>query len=158
MDKLSWSALEYEPKERGGDWFWALGVIVAAGAGASVIYNNYFFAALLILGGFLLGFFAMKEPELVEYELGSKGLKIRDRLYPYENTKAFFVQIPSPEHEEIIKPMLFVKTERPFLPVLSIPIEIEMAEKIHARFAEKNVPEEEMKEHVSEKIMDALGF
>ena len=29
MEKLEWSALEYEEKERSRDWFWALGIIVA---------------------------------------------------------------------------------------------------------------------------------
>ena len=40
--KLEWTALEYEEKERGNDWFWALGVIILASAITSFIYTNYF--------------------------------------------------------------------------------------------------------------------
>src|SRR5258706_15804151 len=106
MEKLEWSALEYEERERSPDWFWALGIIVATSSIAAIIFGNYFFAALLILSGVLLGFFAIKKPDLVTYELNNKGLKIRNRLYPYENIKSFWVQVDR-SGETNLKPMLF---------------------------------------------------
>lgn len=155
--KLSWSALEYEEKERSKDWFWALGVIVVTSSVASIIFGNYFFATLLILGGILLGFFALKKPDTVFYELNRKGLRIRNRLYPYENIKSFWVQIDL-TGETNLKPTLFVKTNRAFMPILDIPIEEESAQDIHSIMLNQNIAEEEMKEHPSEKIMEALGF
>lgn len=151
MEKLEWSALEYEERERSNDWFWALGIIVATSSTASIIYGNYFFAALLILSGLLLGFFAVKKPDMVSYELNEKGLKIRTRLYSYENIKSFWVQVEP-------KPILFIKSERVFMPIISIPIEEIMAGEIHSIMLSKNIPEEEMRVHVSEKIMETLGF
>ncbi len=151
IEKLEWSALEYEEKERTQDWFWALGVIVVAGSLASIIYGDYFFAVLLILGGLLLAFFAIKPPDTVSYELNSKGLKVRDRLYPYDSIHSFYVQ-------REVKPMLFIKSQRFFLPIISMPIDADHTEIIHEIFASQDVPEEEMKEHISEKIMDVLGF
>ncbi len=150
--KLEWIALEYEEKERGNDWFWALGVIVVAGSVASFIYGNYFFGLLLIIGGILLGVFAVKKPDLVFYELNEKGLKIKNRLYPYENIKSFWVQ------KEGEKPMLFIRSERLFMPIISMPIKQNLAGEIKGFMLSNNVLEEEMKEHVSEKIMDSLGF
>jgi hypothetical protein len=149
--KLSWSALEYEEKERSADWFWALGIIVVTSSSAAIIFGNYFFATLLILSGLLLGFFAVKKPDLIHYELNEKGLKIQNRLYPYENIKSFWVQTG-------IKPMLFIHSERVFIPIISIPIEENMAEEIHSLMLAQNIPEVEMKEHPSEKIMEVLGF
>jgi hypothetical protein len=151
MEKLEWTALEYEYKERTRDWFWALGVIVVAGSLTSIIYGDYFFAALLVLGGALLGFFAIKPPDTVAYELNPKGLKIRNRLYPYENIGAFFVRKDE-------KPMLFIKSERFFMPIISMPINKIDADSIHRIFILKDIPEEEMREHLSEKIMEVLGF
>ncbi|OGI71350.1 hypothetical protein A3B84_00600 [Candidatus Nomurabacteria bacterium RIFCSPHIGHO2_02_FULL_35_13] len=151
-EKLEWTALEYEEKERGNDWFWALGVIVVAGSIASFIYSNYFFGLLLIIGGVLLGAFAIKKPDLVFYELNEKGLKIRNRLFPYKNIKSFWVKIDGE------KPLLFIKSERLFMPIISMPVEQDFAEKIKNFMLSKNVSEEEMKEHPSEKIMDSLGF
>ena len=157
MDKLEWSALEYEERERSTDWFWALGIIVVTSSVAAIIFGNYFFAVLLILSGILLGFFAVKKPDTVSYELNNQGLKIRTRVYSYENIKSFWVQIDL-TGETNLRPMLFIKTERAFMPIISIPIEDNLAEDIHSIFLSKNVPEEEMQEHASLKIMESLGF
>jgi len=150
-EKLTWSALEYEDKEHSRDWFWALGIIVATSSIAAIIFGNYFFAALLILSGILLGFFAVKKPDLIVYELNDKGLKIRDRFYPYERIKSFWVQ-------NEIKPLLFVHSQRIFMPIITIPIAENMAPEIHSKMLAQNIAETEMKEHPSEKIMEVLGF
>lgn len=151
MEKLEWSALEYEDKERSSDWFWAFGIIIVTSALASIIYANYFFAGLLILSGILLGFFTKKKPDMVTYELNEKGLIIRNRLYPYENIKSFWV-------EKNGKPLLFIKSERIFMPILTIPLEDSMTEIIQSIMIEKNIMEERMQIHPSEKIMETLGF
>jgi hypothetical protein len=150
--KLEWTALEYEEKERGKDWFWALGIIVVASSITSFIYSNYFFGLLLIIGGVLLGAFAIKKPDLVFYEINEKGLKIKNRLFPYENIKSFWVK------KGTEKPVLFIKSERLFMPIISMPIKQDSAEKIRNLMLSGKVREEEMKEHMSEKIMDSLGF
>lgn len=156
-EKLAWSVLEYEEKERSSDWFWALGIIVVSSSVTAVIYGSYFFAALLILSGVLLGFFAVKKPDVIPYELNRDGLKIRNRLYPYENIKSFWVQA-DPTGETNVKPILFIKSERLFMPVMAIPIDNSLAEDIHFILDSKNVTEEEMKEHPSHTIMESLGF
>jgi hypothetical protein len=163
MEELEWSALEYEEKERSADWFWALGIIVVTSSIAAIIYGNYFFAALLFLSGLLLGFFAIKKPEIVSYKLNNQGLKIRNHLYPYENIKSFWVQIDRTGETNLpaqagLKPTLFIKSERLFMPIISIPIEDIMASEIHSMMISKNIVEEEMKEHPSLKIMESLGF
>lgn len=157
MERLTWSALEYEEKDRSNDWFWALGVIVITSSVASIIFGNYFFAALLLISGVLLGFFAIKKPEIIEYELNKNGLKIRSLLYPYENIKSFWVQVDK-NGEKNLKPMLFIKSERVFMPIIEIPIEEELALDIQSIMLSKNIKEEEMKEHPSLKIMESLGF
>ncbi|HWA32076.1 MAG TPA: hypothetical protein VG694_01325 [Candidatus Paceibacterota bacterium] len=151
MESLRWSALEYEEKEHSRDWFWALGVIVVAGSVASVIYGDYFFAGLLILGGVLLGFFAIKKPDTIEYELSERGLRAGTRLYPYDNIRSFFVRTDP-------GPALLIHSDRIFLPVISIPIDPEMAEDIYGAMIAHEIPEEKLTEHSSEKIMDSLGF
>ena len=157
MEKLQWSALEYEEKNRSNDWFWALGIIIVTSSLAAIIFGNYFFAALLFLSGVLLGFFAIKKPDIVSYELNNQGLKIRTRLYPYENIKSFWVQIDTTP-ETKLNTILFIKSERLFMPILSIPIEDIMAPDIHSIMISKNIMEEEMKDHPSIKIMELLDF
>ena len=157
MKKIVWSALEYEEKEKSKDWFWALGVIVFASSAAAIIYGNYFFAALLIISGALLAYLRIKKPVLVHYELNDKGFVVDTTLYPYENIKSFWVQKEALVPEEL-RPLLFIKSERFFMPIILSPIQNEMADHIREYLLEKNVFEEEMKESIPEKIMEALGF
>ena len=156
-EKISWTALEYEEKEKSSDWFWALGIIVVTSSVASIIFGDYFFAVLLILSGVMLGFFAIKKPDVISYELNNKGLKIGNRLYPYENIKSFWVQADL-SHETNTRPLLFIHSERAFMPIITIPIEEEYAEEIYLTLLSRNIAEEEMKEHPSERIMEILGF
>ncbi len=157
MERLEWTALEYEDKERDPDWFWALGIIVVTSSLAAIIYENYFFAVLIILSGSLLGFYAKKKPDVISYEINEKGLRVHSRLYPYDNIKSFWVQIAHPE-DVTAKDLLFIKTERFFMPIIIVPIDISMADEIRNIMLNRNIPEEEMKEHASEKIMESLGF
>ena len=157
MEKLEWSAFEYEEKERNKDWFWALGIIVVTGTIASFIYGNYFFAVLIILGGILLGVFATKKPEEVFYELNDKGLRIRNRLYLYRDINSFWVRNEG-SAEENLPAMLFIKSERVFMPIVGVHLVNEIVNEVREIMLSKNIPEEEMQEHVSEKIMDYLGF
>ena len=99
------------------------------GALAALIFGNYFFALLLVLGGILLGFYAVKKPDMIFYELSEKGLKIKNELFPYENIKSFWVRTDLPAGAGI-KPALFIKSTRMFMPIISMPIEEAQAEKI----------------------------
>ncbi|MFZ2205778.1 MAG: hypothetical protein WAV23_04290 [Minisyncoccia bacterium] len=148
---IEWQALEHEEIEHTTDWFWALGIIVVASSVTAIIFSNYFFAFILILSGVMLGFFATKKPDMVTYELNDKGLKINTQFYPYKNIKSFWVQTEP-------KPTLFLKLDRFYMPMISIPIEENKAGEIKDLLLEKEVLEEEMKEHMSEKIMNTLGF
>lgn len=157
MESIEWSALEYEEKNRERSWFWALGVIVCTSSAAAFLYGNYFFGSFLILGGGMLGYLAIRKPDLVFYKLSQKGFHIGNNLYPYENIRSFWVQREAHGALEL-RPLLFLHTERFFLPVVVAPIEDAMGDRIRDFLLDKNIAEEEMKEHISEKIMEALGF
>ncbi len=150
-ENLIWSALEYEDKYRSRDWFWALGVVAVTIAATSIIFGNYFFAVLILISSGLLWFFAVKPPEEIQYNLNKKGLTVKSHTFLFEEIKSFYVQKEG-------KPILFLKTDRFFMPIISMPIEWSLADEIKKRFEDGKVTEEEMKEHPSEKIMDTLGF
>jgi hypothetical protein len=150
-EKLNWSVLEYEEKERHPDWFLAFGIIIAASSITAIIYGNYFFAILIILSGSLLYLYTIKQPKEIFYELNNKGLKINNTLFPFENIKSFWIQTE-------VKHILFLKLERPFMPIISVPLEFYLMNDVHEIFSKKNILEEKMEEHVSEKIMEYLGF
>ena len=149
---IKWELPEYTHKEKSNDWYWALAVVVVCGSIASVIYGNYFFAALLIIGGVLMGFFAGKKPDWVEYELNERGFKMKNRIHPYENIKHFWVD------EKGAEPMLLVYSDRPFMPVITAPIQPELGVVIREKFLQNEVEEKEIDEGPTSKIMDAIGY
>ncbi len=153
---LAWTLPEYTHTEKNNDWFWALGIIILCGSITSIIYANYFFAGLLILGGSLMGYFANKAPDLVSYKLTDKGLIMRNRLHPYEEIKSFWVQVPSPENN--MESLLFINSGRYFMPIIDMPTRPEDKEIIRIQMLSKEIKETEMKEHTAVAIMNFLGF
>lgn len=150
-ENINWTLPEREHREKTNDWYWALAVVVVAGSVASFMYANYLFAGVLVLGGILMGYFASTPPEVVDYEVNNRGFKIKNHTYPYKKIKAFFVGGEK-------NPFVFIKIDRPFIPMIYVPTEKHLTEMIRAKFMSFNIPEEEMKEYPSEKVMDMLGF
>ncbi len=148
---FKWEALEYEEKERSTDWFWALGIIMLAGSIASIIYKNYFFAILILIGGGMFWYFALKKPEHVSYELGDKGFKIQHEFIGYEKMIAFHIKVD-------MHPILLIKSKRFFSPITAIPVNEDDIEKIKEILLSKNIPDEEMEHHPYDKIIDTLGI
>ena len=155
LEKLEWTALEYEERERSQDWFWALGITMFASAAAAFIFGNYFFAILILIGGGLLWFLALKAPDVIHYEINGKGVKIESRIYPYEDIKSFWLEAGG-------VPKLFIKTERIFMPVITLPLENILGkisgEDLHNIFLTQGTPEEEMRDHPALHIMEFFGF
>ncbi len=151
FEKITWSAPEYEKRNRGSDWFWALGVIIITATVAAAMFGNYFFAGLIAIAGGILYIFEIKQPEIVNFEINSTGIKVREQTYPFKGIVSFWID---PNHRHT----LFIKSQRLFLPILTIPIHPDDAEDIHAIFVGQNIPKEEMREHISEKILETFGL
>jgi len=149
--KISWAVPAYTHSEKSVDWFWALGIVAVTSSIIAILLANYFFAILIVLGGILMAYFAHKEPETLYYELDKKGLKVKDRLYPYKSILAFWVDTTK-------NPTLFIKTDRVFLPVIPLSININVSERIREAFLAQEIKEEEMKEHPAEAIMELIGY
>lgn len=148
---LTWTAPEYEHREKTPDWFWALGVIAIAGSIAAIIYKNYLFAIFILIATFLLGYFALRKPEEVEFEINEDGVRIEDEIYPYERIKAFWVDRLHP------KPKLLLESDRHFMPIITIPLD-NVSEKDVIEALSDHVKKREIQEPLSHKIMDLLGF
>ncbi len=150
-ENINWTLPEHEYREKTNDWYWALGIIVVAGSISSFVYDNFLFSGVIIIGGILMGYFANKKPDMISYEVNHRGFKLKNHTYPYKKIKSFYIGGEK-------KSFLFIKIDRPFLPVVYVPIEPHLSEMIRGKFLSNEIKEEEMKEHVSDKIMDAIGF
>ena len=152
-DPISWEAHEYLHFEKGRDWYWALGLIAVAGAVAALLYNNVLFAVFILISAFSLALFASREPEIVQFSLTQRGLRVNDVLYPWQSLESF--GIDSAVEEEA--PKLILESRKPFAPKLSIPLENVNADAVHD-FLLDFLPEDEHYEPLTHRVMEYLGF
>jgi hypothetical protein len=148
---LRWSAYEHEHIERGSDWFWALGVIAVSGALTSILFGNFLFAIVVLLAATTIGLIAQKPPELHEFELTEKGIRIGQAFHPYETVISFWVD------EELEKPLLLIDTTTFMSPNLIIPV-AEMHPDDIRDYLRPYAQEVPMKEPIAHKILEFFGF
>src|SRR3954464_1627216 len=116
---LTWSAYEHEHIERSSDWFWALGVVAISAALTSILFHDVLFGILIILAAIVLALLARRPPELTEFELSDKGIRIHGTLHRYCEIISFWVE---DEHHHD-RPYLLVDTIKFLSPNFIIPIE-----------------------------------
>lgn len=88
---LSWEVDEYDHRHKSNDWYWALGLIILCIIVASIIYTNYLFAFLILLGGILLAYYAKRPPLRVEIFITKKGIETHDGFIPFEKITHFYI-------------------------------------------------------------------
>ena len=152
--RIIWHIEEYKHREKGADWFWALGIIAVLGAVIAVIYGNILFAVVIVLGGVMLGYYARREPEVIEIAISDEGINVRGYFYEFGKLKSFNVD----EHH--LGSHLLIETRRVIVPVTSIPLPSEgmdyegLRELLRTKLPEKTA----MTEKDSHRIMEHLGF
>ena len=151
FQNVSWDALEYEHKEKASDWFWALGIIAVAATLTAIIYGNYIFAILIVIGSLTLALFSVRQPEIIHFEITKNGFAVNKKIYPYNNLKSFWID------ETGEKPQLLLLSNRMVLPLLSIPLDGASDERIRLALL-KFIKEEELKEPPTHRILEHFGF
>lgn len=148
---LHWSAYEHEHIERHSDWFWALGVIAVCAALASILFGNFLFALIIVLAATVIGLIARTPPELHEFEISDRGIRIGDQLHRYDEVISFWVETETEE------PLLLVDTVKFMYPNLILPLHGVDPTEVRTMLLQyaKEVP---MKEPLSHKILEFFGF
>lgn len=152
-DSIEWKAPEYSYRERSGDWFWAVGIIAASLAVTAVLLGDALFAVVILIAAFTLAMYAKRKPRLVKFEVGERSIRAGQSSYPYATLAAFWVE------EFTSPPKLIFKSKKITMPHIILPIDAETVSPPALRqFLAKRLPEEEMMEPLSLKIMEYLGF
>lgn len=148
---IEWEALEYAHKKRGADWYAALATIAVAGSIASFLLGNIPFAILIIIGAITLAMYSVREPKIVHFEIGKRGIRASDTLYPFNTLELFWII------EEGDEPKLIMKSGKALMPYIILPLGDADTEEIR-EFLDEYIDEEELYEPLSHKIMEYLGF
>ena len=150
---LVWKAHEYEYREKSVDWFWALGIIATTGATAAVVLGNILFAVLIVIGTLTLALYAVRKPNLTQFEINDRGIRIDNTIHPYTSLDSFWVD----DIDERALPKLLIKSKKTLMPYIIIPLDrVSPADVRECLFL--YLDEEEHTEPLPHKIMDYLGF
>ncbi len=150
---ITWEAAEHEFRERTADWFWTLGIIIVSGALTSLILGNFLFSIVILLSGFALFLFGTRKPSVHQFELSERGIRIGPKLYPYLTLRSFWVE----DQHEHLKPKLLIKSQKPFVPHLVIPLGDLDPRSVHA-YLLPYLQEEEQREPLAHHLFEWLGF
>ena len=149
---LRWSAYEHEHIERGSDWYWALGVVAVSIALTAIVLHDVLFGVLVIVAAVTLGLLAQTPPELAQFEVSERGIRVNDILHRWDHVISFWVE---DEHGD--RPLLLVDTTKFMSPNLIIPIEHIDPSLVRA-FLKEHTEEKHMKEPLAHKILEFLGL
>jgi hypothetical protein len=149
---LRWSAYEHEHIERGSDWYWALGIVAVCAALVSLLFHDFFFSILILLAATTIGLLAQHPPELVQFELTNRGIRVGDTMHRFEEILSFWV-----EDHGVERPLLLVDTTKFMAPNLVIPIESIDPHDVREYLRER-CEEVPMKEPVAHKILEFFGL
>jgi hypothetical protein len=152
MEKISWKAYEHKKIEKTADWYWAVIIIALSIAIIAFIINDGFFAILILVGTITLVFFSTREPRLFDISLDPRGLVVGRDMYPFATLEEFWVDITDKD-----EPKILFKSKKTVMPLVVVPIE--QYHHLYVRnFLLQYLPEKELHEPLSQKVMEKLGF
>ncbi len=151
MSTVSWTTLEFEPKERHQDWNWYAGLIAAIVATIAFFYGDVFFGIFAVIAGIVVIIYAIRPPKHLAIVINDSGVSVNEEVIPYPAIQQFWLD----ETDKNDKLLLLVKGS--FVPMISLPLEGISAETVRAAMKD-HAPEVEMHESRSLKIFEHLGF
>jgi hypothetical protein len=151
-NKISWRALEYKRKDKTADWYWAVILLALTIVVTSFILHDALFAILIIISTGILISFSIVAPKMVAISINQKGLTVDKEMYPFASLESFWIESMDEDNKKIL-----LKSKKLIMPLIVIPLE-EYHHLDVRDFLLKYLPEFEMHEPLSQKIMEKLGF
>lgn len=151
-ENITWEAPEHRHTDKGNDWFWALGIVALSAAVVALLFKNFLFALLIVIGAGTMSLLAAKPPRVLSFTLTQRGILIDGSLYPYQMLVAFWIQDREGNH-----PLLIVDSSRFLTPHLLIPLE-EIDPDVVREYLLKHLPEEELSEPFGQRLAEFFGF
>ncbi len=149
---ISWEAPEHYHQDKGGDWYFALTIIIIALVVSALMFGNPLFALLLAVSGLALVIIAIKKPSIVPFAVTVRGIRIGENIYPYSTLKSYHI-----DEEDSRGPQLLILTKRKFLPLLVLPLPAEYIDDIEDILKGK-IKEELLEESLFLKVLERFGF
>ena len=114
---IFWQALEFEKKQRYPRWYLCFYAILFGLVLYTFLTNNLFMSIIFIIFGFLFSFYEKKKPENYTFGVTDDGVFAQDRLYDFDMLDSFWIFYEPGGIKE-----LSLKSQKPFLPYINIPL------------------------------------
>ena len=153
QELIEWQAWEHnEGEPRTLRWFaWigggALALIIIA-----LLAQNFLLAIILLVGTAAVLAHHARAPELIDFALSPKGVRIGNRLYPYRELKAFSLSEPEERSE------LRLHSDKILLPHITIPLEDQVDPSVVRGYLLAYLPEERHDENLIENLIRFLDL
>jgi len=151
LDTLQWSAPEYTHKEKSMDFLWTIGIVALIGVMVAIWKENYLFSVFILISGFCLVMFSIREPQEIQFSIDTKGLSLGRDNHEWKTIKGFDIK------KGEVYGKLLIQTTKKFLPIYTVPFPIELREEIKETLL-KVIPATELSESHSMVFMEKLGF
>ena len=151
-EQITWEAPEYLHQEKSRDWFVVFGIIALALFVVALLFKNVLFAVVIILSAFTFMLHARKPPGTLAFEINRVGIVINKRFYPYSFLYSFWV-----DRTDSHTPKLLITSKKMLMPMIIIPLGEQSPDAVHD-FLANYLPEQELLEPLSHKILEGFGF
>ena len=146
---INWKAKEYIVRQKNVGWYVGLVVVTLALAALAIWVQEYTFLALVVLCAVVLVIYSVRPPRELHYSISSKGISEGNKLYNFDDFRAFGV-LKEGKHFSII-----LTPRRRFSPRQKIYFPEEKGEAIVDMFGHR-LPMEEVKLDFLDKIVNFL--
>lgn len=125
-EPVHWQASEYIVQDKNGLWFVIFGVIVLGLITADILlFRSYTFSILVAVMAIAVVIYSRRPPRLINYALsGSQGLYVGEKLYHFNEFKAFGLIQDGENHSIMLLPI------KRFAPGVSVYFPEEVGEEI----------------------------
>lgn len=151
LEKIQWQAPEYKHKDKSIDFIWTIGLIAIVMCGLAIWKQNYVFAIFIFISGCTLIFFSIRSPEEITFSIETEGFSLGKDKYEWKKIKGFHIK------REKNESILLIKIDKYLLPVYTIPLPNELADKVRESLS-KVTENIELEESKSMKFVEKIGF
>lgn len=148
---ISWQTPEYKYYPKSKKWIIVTGIISGLLFLFGIYFKNYLFSLFIGLSFFAVTIYAFRKPESINILINSKGVKIKNTLYKYENLSSFWIFYDPPIKQ------LSLKSKKIAMPYIRIELADQDPNKIRQVLIQ-HLPEKKHRESNMENIARQLKF
>ena len=152
--KIIWQAPDHIKDEKSADWFWVVGIVAFGAIVLAIFFKTFLLALIIALGVFVSFIMSHTEPQMAEFEINRRGVRMNGTIYTYANLESFYV-IDEDGYE---RDRIILKSRKLFMPFIILPIGNQADHDDIRAYLLEYLDEEEMSEPTIYKIVHHLGF